>query len=90
LSERELARSSRGIVSRQGFVASAAIGLHPTADCAGANAQEPRDGSLSVTRQHAADAQPPPSLQFFLETRSPHAYIYACPHSPVHCVAFFI
>jgi len=85
----ELSRTARGIASRQGRIASTAKGLHPAAHRAGPNAQELRDGTLSVARQHAADAQPSPSFQFFLETWSPHAYIYACPIPPVHFIAFF-
>ena len=54
------------------------------------NTQKLRDGPLSVARQNVADPQPPPSLQFFLETWSPHAYIYACSQNSVreYCIIY--
>jgi hypothetical protein len=36
-----------------------------------------------VARQNMADPQSPPSLQFFLESWSPHVYLYACTKTPV-------
>jgi hypothetical protein len=44
---------------------------------------------LSVARQYMADPQSPPPLQLFLETRSPHVHLYACPQAPVRAVALF-
>ena len=78
-----------GIASCQGSVPSTPIDFHPTADRTGMNAQKLCDGPLSVARQNVADPQPPPSLQLFLETWSPHAYLYACPHNSVRGVALF-
>jgi hypothetical protein len=34
-----------------------------------------------------ADSQSPPSLQFFLESWSPHAYLYACTKALVQDIA---
>jgi hypothetical protein len=42
-----------------------------------------------VTCQNMADPQSPPSLQFFLESWSPHAYLYASAKAPVCDIAYF-
>jgi hypothetical protein len=36
-----------------------------------------------------ADPQTPPSLQFFLESWSPHTYLYALGKAPVRYIALF-
>jgi hypothetical protein len=87
LSAGEFPWASTGVASCQSPIASAPIGFHPTADRTGMYAQKLRDGPLSVACQNVADSQPPPSLQFFLETWGPHASIYACTQHSVQGVA---
>jgi hypothetical protein len=85
----EFAWTPRGIVSLQSAVASPSIGFHPSGYRTGMNAQKLGDGSLMVACQNMADPQSPPSLQFVLESWSPHAYLYASAKTPVQQIALF-
>jgi hypothetical protein len=87
LSPGQLPRATAGIASGQCRVATATIGFHPAAHRTGMNSQKVGDGPLFVARQHMVDPQSPPPFQFFLETLSPHTYLYACPTLSVHGIA---